>query len=310
MRTSASPRRPRRPSTAADYVDRVNRAIDYVASRLDRPVRLQDVARAAAFSPHHFHRVFRAVVGETLAEFAQRLRLDRALMKMAYDRRSPIARVAASSGFASASDFSRAFKRRFGAAPRAFDLAAWRREHEARMLEAIPPESRPPRVGALPPAANPDGFKVRIRDLPARTVAYLRVADPFRPGVALAAYRKLMRWADEHGVRNGTWLGYLREKPQLVPLEKCALYVAVTTEGNVPRGEVGRIRLPDMTVAEVEVRGGTDVELRAFDWLFEAWLPRSGYVPDDHPRFGEWIGAPYANGETYFEIKVQLPVRR
>ena len=37
------------------------------------------VARAAGLSPFHFHRVFQAMVGETLAEFVKRLRLEKAL---------------------------------------------------------------------------------------------------------------------------------------------------------------------------------------------------------------------------------------
>ena len=35
------------------------------------------LARVAAFSPFHFHRVFRAVTGETLFGFIQRVRLER-----------------------------------------------------------------------------------------------------------------------------------------------------------------------------------------------------------------------------------------
>ncbi len=65
-----------------------------------------------------------------------------------------------------------------------------------------------------------------------------------------------------------------------------------------------------MTVAQVDVRGGIDLELRALQWLFGAWLPRSGYVPDDHPCFEAWIGRPFSHGTDYFELRAQLPVRR
>jgi AraC family transcriptional regulator len=65
-----------------------------------------------------------------------------------------------------------------------------------------------------------------------------------------------------------------------------------------------------MVVAEVELRGGIDLELRALQWLYGTWLPRSGFVPDDHPCFEAWIGRPFAYGTDYFELHVQLPVRR
>src|SRR3954466_9254000 len=93
-------------------------------------------------------------------------------------------------------------------------------------------------------------------------------------------------------------------------LADCRYYVAVETGRFTPKGEVGRFEFPPMVVAEVEVRGGLDLELRALQWLYGTWLPRSGFVPDDHPGFEAWIGRPFAHGTEYFEIRAQLPIRR
>ena len=68
----------------ADYVARVNRAVDYITAHLDQPLPLEEVARAACFSPYHFHRIFRALIGETLAAFVKRVRLERALYLMSH----------------------------------------------------------------------------------------------------------------------------------------------------------------------------------------------------------------------------------
>jgi AraC family transcriptional regulator len=78
----------------------------------------------------------------------------------------------------------------------------------------------------------------------------------------------------------------------------------------VPRGEIGRFRFPPMIVPQVEVRGGIDLELRALQWLYGTWLPRSGYVPDDQPGFEAWIGRPFAHGTEHFELYAQLPITR
>ena len=74
-------------SPEADYVERVNRGIDYVLARLEEPICLEDVARAACFSPYHFHRVFRSLLGETLNQFVKRLRLERALFMLSHSPR-------------------------------------------------------------------------------------------------------------------------------------------------------------------------------------------------------------------------------
>ena len=292
------------------YTERVNRAIDYAVTHLAEPLRLADVARAAGLSPFHFHRVFQSLVGVTVADFVRRLRLDKALFMMAHARRSSLTQVALACGFSSSSDFSRSFKHRFGVAPSRFDVNAWREDHRNRLYAAAGEFGHDLHLQSLPAPSNPDGFKVKIRALPARTVAYIRVSDPYRPGAAFDAVQRLMAWAAQRSLTHGQWLGYQWDNPELVPLEMCHYHVAVEAERFVPRGEVGRFTFPPMTVAEVEVRGGIDLELRALQWLFGTWLPRSAYVPDDHPCFEAWIGLPFSHGTEHFELHAQLPVRR
>ena len=80
--------------TSLDYVQRVNRTIDHVLQNLDQPLRLEDVARVACFSPFHFHRVFRALLGETLAQFVKRLRLERALALLSHGKDASLTGIA------------------------------------------------------------------------------------------------------------------------------------------------------------------------------------------------------------------------
>lgn len=313
-------RTPQRASTSIAYIERVNRAIDRIVSHLAEPLSLKAVSRAALLSPFHFHRVFQALMGETLAEFVKRLRLERALSMMSHSRptrKHSLTQIALACGFSSSSDFSRCFKQRYGASPSRFDIAGWQKAHRS-ALEALVPGSdgeEGPRLDRLPGGGrrggdNPDGFKVRIRDLPARTVAYIRVRDPYRVDAVPRATQRLLAWAERHNLADGQWLGYQWENPELVPLEQCLYHVAVEAERFTPSGEVGRFRFPPMVVAQVEIRGGINLELRALQWLYGTWLPRSGYVPDDHPGFEAWIGRPFAHGLEHFELYAQLPVRR
>ena len=183
------------------YVERVNLAMDYVLSHLGEPLRLEDVSRAALLSPFHFHRVFQSLVGVTLADFVKRLRLEKALFLMAHSRKSSLTEIALACGFASSSDFSRCFKQRFGVPPSAFDLNQWRDANRAELVATLPESVKRLHIDGLPARQNPDGFKVRIRDLPARTVAYIRVRNPYR-GNAVA---KLPPCASSTGPNASHW---------------------------------------------------------------------------------------------------------
>jgi AraC family transcriptional regulator len=313
----------------ADYIERVNRAIDHIVANLAQPLSLDDISKAACFSPFHFHRVFKAHIGETLNQFIKRLRLERALYLMSHAPKRSLTDVALDCGFSTSSDFSRSFKQHYGIAPRAFDLKSFRdtrREAFERVMqsqEGFPNfTAQSAQLNAHHSAdnkaedttnGNPVGFEVALRDLPARTVAYIRVLDPYRKGVAQAACERLLAWAHSRGLDGGQWLGYMWNEPEIVALANCRYDVALVVDdvdGVKPAGEIGRFEFPPMRVAEVIVRGDLALEARAIDWLYQTWLPQSGYVPDDQPAFEAWIGKPFEHGHDYFESAVQLPVRR
>ncbi|MCH9688594.1 MAG: AraC family transcriptional regulator, partial [Deltaproteobacteria bacterium] len=204
-----------------DYVDRVNRAIDHITNNLTAPLKLDDVARVACFSPHHFHRIFRALVGETLATFVKRVRLERAVYLLSHRKGRTLTEIALACGFSSSSEFSRSFRGHYGVPPRVFDVEHFRRSRRDEGLGRLMAPGGQHRLQRLPKGDNPDGFEVRLRSVPGRRVAYIRVHQPYQgDGVAVAAAR-LESWAEARGLGDGQWLGYQWDDPEIVALDKC-----------------------------------------------------------------------------------------
>jgi AraC family transcriptional regulator len=302
------------PTTAAaprvDVLAAVHRAIDYVQAHLGGPVVLEDVAHAAGFSPFHFHRVFKGLMGETLHAFTQRQRLERALTMMSRTGAGTLTEIALATGFASSSDFSRAFKQRYGVPPSRFDVGALRDSRRAELLASLEQAGRRPALDRLPPDTNPDGFQARLRELPPRVLAYIRVHDPYHGDGVVRAAERLVAWAEARGDADNRWYGYQWEDPDITPLAQCRYDIAVEVDDVRAQGEIGRLALPAMLVAEVELAGDVALELRALDWLFTTWLPRSGRVPADQPCFEAFVGRPFAHGYEHFELAVHLPLAR
>ena len=124
--------------TGERYEARINRAIAVVDARIDEALSLDALADAACLSPHHFHRIFHSLVGETVHDFTTRLRLERALKLARLTPAEPWKRIAAAVGYRSLSVFSRAFKRRYGCAPANFDLEAhWAGRPDAEAAHAV-----------------------------------------------------------------------------------------------------------------------------------------------------------------------------
>ena len=108
---------------SAHYHLRLLAAVDYIESHPERPLRLDDIARAAHLSKFHFHRVFKAVTGTTVGEYVARVRLSRAAILLR-GTELPIRQLYARFGYRSAEQFSRAFAHRFGESPSKWRVAA------------------------------------------------------------------------------------------------------------------------------------------------------------------------------------------
>jgi AraC-like DNA-binding protein len=113
-------RRTRQPSVRDER--RVAAALHVIEARQDEPLSLHKLAAAAAMSPYHFLRTFRAVVGMTPHQFILHRRLHRAAVRL---RRSSdnISTIAFDAGFDDLSTFNRRFHRLMGATPSAFRAA-------------------------------------------------------------------------------------------------------------------------------------------------------------------------------------------
>jgi AraC family transcriptional regulator len=102
-----------------DTLERVRRAIDFVESRLFADLPLGEIARAAAFSPYHFHRLFTAFTGETPQSYVRKRRLAEICLRLV-ETDQPIVDLALDCGFESQATFTRAFTRFVGVSPAKF----------------------------------------------------------------------------------------------------------------------------------------------------------------------------------------------
>jgi AraC family transcriptional regulator len=88
---------------------------DHMDERLDREV----LAAVAGFSVPHFHRLFAASTGQSVAGYVRRERLLRAGRKLRIGA-VDITEVALAAGYHSHAAFGKAFKQQFGMSPSAF----------------------------------------------------------------------------------------------------------------------------------------------------------------------------------------------
>src|SRR5436190_11966591 len=179
----------------SEYAQRINRVIDYLRRNLDRQVKLEELAKVACFSEFHFHRIFSAVSGETLNNFTNRLRLEKAARLLRYSDKS-LTDIALNCGFSSSATFSRAFRSGYDTSPSRF-----RKSGEIKKSK-ICKELFSGQEYLLPMSAEEKraAFPVRLIDIPERQVAYIRVTNAFETDRVIAALETMIKWAKSQDI--------------------------------------------------------------------------------------------------------------
>lgn len=273
------------------YRDRVARAVAAIVADPTAAHSLADLAAIANFSPFHFHRIYRGVTGETVAATVRRLRLARAAQLLASGVES-VTQVAMAVGYDSPQAFSRAFREFAGIAPRAFQ-----RERGLAGLGLTPPresgtselavelvERTPQQVYALvhrgPPSTIPHSFWRVMKiagDWPVRACIGVASGDGMHGSVS----------------PDGGFEYHVAVALECVPPRASEL-VAMTLAG-------GRYARHTLTGPYTQINA-------AISALYSAWLPQSGFEPDDRPVL-EIYRSPFGTPPQDLQTDLLIPVR-
>jgi AraC family transcriptional regulator len=290
------------------YRQRINRVVDHIKDHLGEPLPIEKLARLAHFSPFHFHRIFRSHVGEPLHAFIRRLRLEKAVFRMLHGPKTSLTKLALEVGFASSSDFSRAFKDLYGFSPSGFSRARLFEESKIRQDLLV---NAGYDFGKLPDGHNPDRFRVRLVDRPAQRIGYVRVIGSFDPEKLLAAFDQLMTWGRRHGLVPGAeFIGMPLDDLDITPMKKFRFdWCLVLPPGLKPDGDVSLGLIRANRFAMVHCQGDIHKEDRAWKHLFYTWLPGSGCEPAPDPAMELYRRHPAEVGWNTFDMDCCLPVR-
>ena len=104
-------------STMQDYTRRLMRVVQTLWQDPLRVYTTEQLAEVAHFSPFHFHRIYREMMGETVKATQQRLRLHFASRDLVETGELPLSRVAQRAGYQSSAAFVRSFAAAYGVTP-------------------------------------------------------------------------------------------------------------------------------------------------------------------------------------------------
>lgn len=119
-----------------EYKKRIIRIIQYIEDHLDTELSLEKVAEIGAYSPFHFHRIFKLIIGETLQNYVIRKKIEKSALHLALRKGMNIKEIYMELGFANHSVFNKTFKKYYGKSPSEFRRSAPESFHKILQIES------------------------------------------------------------------------------------------------------------------------------------------------------------------------------
>ncbi|MFZ6872008.1 AraC family transcriptional regulator [Undibacterium sp. Di27W] len=283
------------PALQISYERRLSRVTNYLHTHLDEDLDLNKLADIACMSPYHWHRIYRAIHGESVVATVKRLRLQRAATLLARSDMT-IDKIAEFSGYPNLQSFTRIFASVYGQPP-----ARYRKEGSHQQIP-------------LPDELSADlHFPVSITSIDPvqllsidNTGSYMSISKTFDILVGCAASRQLFR-------EDTRWIGIYYDDAMTVDEDKLRSKACISAPQPLPEQAL------QAPLSLTELRGGKYAVLTykgpysdmqpVYRWFFGVWLPASGQEIDDAPPFEEYLNNPRDTAPADLLSNIYMPLR-
>lgn len=294
--------------SALDYRKPVFKAMDYISHHLDDNPGLDEVAAAAAISTFHFHRIFKTMVGETIAGFTRRLRMERAARRLLASPQSDITTLALAAGFSSSQNFAKAFRLHFAMSP-----SEYRQQQGGNWKSKIGNDPLPfdtyDGLVMHPVTEHPGLLQgASVRQMPARRVAYMRRLGPYGKETCEQAHRDLLAlFASDEAMTPAGTLSLYWDIADITDETRCRTDVCIELVPEIPAGRqltTQTIAAGPYAVCQFIARG--DQLVACWETAFR-WVVGQGLNCDDRPCYEQYHAGTDSDRDHYvFDICIPL----
>ncbi|MEO1259061.1 MAG: AraC family transcriptional regulator [Bacteroidota bacterium] len=275
------------------YLKKMSDVENFVRQHLDKKLSVDGLAEVAFLSPFHFHRVFKAMTGESVHEFVTRIRMEQAGQKLKFTTQK-IGDIAFSVGYENPETFNRAFLKYYGVPPRNF------RKNQKELVEKRIDKIVKERIVA-------QLIPVEIKKMESIKVAFLEHKGAYRN--VGATWMKLIQQLPTHYPVKSIGISYNDPHltdPSLIRYDAC---VIVDEKINIPE-HIPVKKIGGGWFASTVHKGPYERLDETYHLLYGLWLSTSSYELRDVPPMEIYLNDARSTppGEALTEIL--LPIKK
>jgi len=287
--------------TENKHIQIVNNAMFYIYQHIDTDINLDELAHKFNISKVHFHKIFKEQMKINIYETIKSIRLHKASNLLLTNRSSTITQVANMCGYSSQTSFIRAFKQRFHQTPKEWKQGGFK-IYSKNILES---STIPFNSSIVIEKIEPKIVKQKLR-----TLYYIRQYGYKREQIQ-QTWQKLQAWIYTNNIKKYKLVALYHDNPVITPHDRCFYIAAVMPEGkyDLPNTNIPHFYLKEIMCAVFDIKGIHGDILRFIQWVYQEWLPKSGFETTTNPAFTIFKENHYLNSTGKFEASFYLPIQ-
>lgn len=296
-----------------EYLRRIYKVQDYIEANLVGSFTLEELAEVAGFSKFHFHRIFKGITKESLSQYVNRVKMEKAAFFLIYRPNMTITDVAYHFGFTDSAVFSRSFKNHYQVSP-----LQYRNQYSKNCKDPRGEVHYNETIRKNEGADTGSGLKgnIEVLTIEEMQVVYIRHLGSYEELTLIYPdlIKKLFTFAEEeHLLEDGgtKMLSIYHDYHEITKEENLKTSLCMT----IPKGRMVResSEISTMTIPSMKyVIGHFEIyqkEYReAWDFLCGEWLSNSGYQPGDSYAFEVYLNDPRSHPQNKHIVDIYLPI--
>lgn len=293
-----------------EYIERINRVIDYIELNIDRKIDLDMLAGVACLSKYHFHRIFYSFTDEPLYSYINRLRVEKAAALL-LSQKETITNIAFSCGFNDSATFSRAFRKHFKISPR-----AWKKKKNSKIDQEYKIKPAYIYSSDITTESIIKAAAIEEKTLQTMTIAYIRYTGPYAGNNNLfhSLHKKLMNWGQERKLLN-----YPATKDIIIyhdPIgitdkNRLRISVGITVSDDVlVSGEIGKLSISKGRYIICRFVLKNEEYGQAWTHVYRRIIPQRGLQPNDGYCFEMYSSDCYIKEDNTTTVDICVPIKQ
>jgi AraC-like DNA-binding protein/predicted transcriptional regulator YdeE len=254
-----------------DHIDRLNRTIEYIEANLDKDIHLELLASKFALSKYHFHRIFKALIGEPPSRYIEKRRLSGAAADL-IETNNRIVDIAFNYGFNSHESFIRSFKKNYAITPSQFrKTKPIVRFYDKCQIGSIELKLQKGKVKLKPDILSKSSFII---------AGLIYSGSDTNEIFKLWQAFWIMVQIGKIALKNSKCIGVCLHDIDMRNNESFVYYAGVEIDQSflIPK-EMKTVNIPESTYAVFKHKGAISEIEQTYDRIYGSWVPLTGNTP-------------------------------